>query len=426
MAVMIRVTVLAATAAALSTIGGMAAGAQSFYETITSVARTDVGKSASRSNAAKRVARRGSEKKVRLDDGRPPVPERAPKSDIKRAANSGLKGDTHTGKNVDEIATTWPRTEVLIAKARCKFLLSHIEAEVVHEAPMRKGPCGNPAPVKLISLGSKPRVAVNPPALLKCDMVKSLHDWLVKDLQPLARKHLKSPIVKIETMSSYSCRNAYGRSETRLSQHARANAIDIRGFVTAKNARTRLVSHWGPTARDLRRAARSAAARAKKKQEKLTAKSSEAAATTAKSKKKTVTGSLAGNAAGLTGAIRGSGVTIRPSLLESSSARTMRGSSTPRDANRPGFGLAPSRLGGPALSAVDAKDLREAPSWPVYLVSDKISAARAETPKAQFLRGAHKTACKLFGTVLGPEANNTHRNHFHLDLAQRRLGHYCR
>jgi hypothetical protein len=418
--------VLAATAAALSTIGGMAAGAQSFYETITSVARTDVGKSASRSNAAKRVARRGSEKKVRLDDGRPPVPDRAPKSEIKRAANSGLKKDTRTGKNVDEIATTWPRTEVLIAQARCKFLLSHIEAEVVHEAPMRKGPCGNPAPVKLISLGSKPRVAVNPPALLKCDMVKSLHDWLVKDLQPLARKHLKSPIVKIETMSSYSCRNAYGRSETRLSQHARANAIDIRGFVTAKNARTRLVSHWGPTARDLRRAARSAAARAKKKQEKLTAKASEAAATTAKSKKKTATGSLAGNAAGLTGAIRGSGVTIRPSLLESSSAHTMRGSSTPRDANRPGFGLAPSRLGGPALSAVDAKDLREAPSWPVYLVSDNISAARAETPKAQFLRGAHKTACKLFGTVLGPEANNTHRNHFHLDLAQRRLGHYCR
>ena len=426
MGVTMRVTVLAATAAALSTIGGMAAGAQSFYETITSVARTDVGKSVSRRNAAKRVVRRDNEKKVRLDDGRPPVPERAPKSDIKRAANSALKGDTGDGKNVDVIATTWPRTEVLIAKARCKFLLSHIEAEVVHEDPMRKGACGNPAPVKLISLGSKPRVAVNPPALLKCDMVKSLHDWLVKDLQPLARKHLKSPIVKIEIMSSYSCRNAYGRSDARLSQHARANAIDIKGFVTAKKARTRLVSHWGPTARDLRRAARLAAARAKKKQEKLTAKASEAAATTAKSKKKTATGSLAGNAAGLTGAIRGSGVTIRPSLLESSSAHTMRGSSTPRDANRPGFGLAPSRLGGPALSAVDAKDLREAPSWPVYLVSDNISAARAETPKAQFLRGAHKTACKLFGTVLGPEANNTHRNHFHLDLAQRRLGHYCR
>jgi hypothetical protein len=36
-----------------------------------------------------------------------------------------------------------------------------------------------------------------------------------------------------------------------------------------------------------------------------------------------------------------------------------------------------------------------------------------------FLRGAHKTACTVFDTVLGPEANNAHRNHFHLDMADR-------
>ena len=36
-----------------------------------------------------------------------------------------------------------------------------------------------------------------------------------------------------------------------------------------------------------------------------------------------------------------------------------------------------------------------------------------------FLRAAHESACKLFGTVLGPEANNAHRNHFHVDMAER-------
>ncbi|MFM2421826.1 MAG: hypothetical protein RL291_356, partial [Pseudomonadota bacterium] len=40
--------------------------------------------------------------------------------------------------------------------------------------------------------------------------------------------------------------------------------------------------------------------------------------------------------------------------------------------------------------------------------------------RARFLHGAHATACKIFGTVLGPEANNAHRNHFHLDMASRK------
>jgi hypothetical protein len=46
--------------------------------------------------------------------------------------------------------------------------------------------------------------------------------------------------------------------------------------------------------------------------------------------------------------------------------------------------------------------------------------------KAQFLRAAHASACKIFGTVLGPESNEAHRNHFHLDMAMRASGAFCR
>lgn len=45
--------------------------------------------------------------------------------------------------------------------------------------------------------------------------------------------------------------------------------------------------------------------------------------------------------------------------------------------------------------------------------------------RAQFLREIHAGACKIFGTVLGPEANEAHRNHFHLDLAKRRRSSFC-
>lgn len=42
------------------------------------------------------------------------------------------------------------------------------------------------------------------------------------------------------------------------------------------------------------------------------------------------------------------------------------------------------------------------------------------------LRKAHKTACGPFGTVLGPNADRYHQDHFHLDTARYRSGTFCR
>ncbi|WEJ58412.1 extensin family protein [Devosia sp. FJ2-5-3] len=40
----------------------------------------------------------------------------------------------------------------------------------------------------------------------------------------------------------------------------------------------------------------------------------------------------------------------------------------------------------------------------------------AAAPEGKMLRQAHGAACGLFTTVLGPEANDSHNDHFHLDL----------
>jgi hypothetical protein len=45
--------------------------------------------------------------------------------------------------------------------------------------------------------------------------------------------------------------------------------------------------------------------------------------------------------------------------------------------------------------------------------------------RAQFLRDIHDGGCKVFGTVLGPEANEAHKNHFHVDMAKRRRSAVC-
>lgn len=44
----------------------------------------------------------------------------------------------------------------------------------------------------------------------------------------------------------------------------------------------------------------------------------------------------------------------------------------------------------------------------------------------KMLRNMHRAACGPFGTVLGPESDRFHSDHFHFDVADYRSGPYCR
>lgn len=46
--------------------------------------------------------------------------------------------------------------------------------------------------------------------------------------------------------------------------------------------------------------------------------------------------------------------------------------------------------------------------------------------EGRILKKLHKGACGPFGTVLGPNADRFHRDHFHFDTARYRSGAYCR
>ncbi len=53
---------------------------------------------------------------------------------------------------------------------------------------------------------------------------------------------------------------------------------------------------------------------------------------------------------------------------------------------------------------------------------------RGSPEERAFLRRLHQSACKRFGTVLGPEYNAAHANHFHFDMARSNTNGtpYCR
>ncbi|MFV0473137.1 MAG: extensin family protein [Pikeienuella sp.] len=59
-------------------------------------------------------------------------------------------------------------------------------------------------------------------------------------------------------------------------------------------------------------------------------------------------------------------------------------------------------------------------------VVDVKSGWRGKDASRDFLRAAWAGACGPFGTVLGPESDRFHRDHFHLDVARHRNGAYCR
>ena len=320
----------------------------------------------------------------------------------------------------DKGAGRWTKEEMDAARSQCNALLAGVSAVTTPVEPLRHGECGAPAPVEVISIGSNPQVTLSTPVVMTCAMVVGLHNWLKSDVQPAARAMLGSPVVRLEVMSSYSCRNAYGRKNSRLSEHGRANAIDIGAFMTQQGENVDVLTYWGHTERELRAqiAASAAAAKAqaakadeiKKQAERMQAAlDAQKAAGTEKSG--------TDKSAADTSAVSPPRVALENRAQEfrrEMSAPGLRGSigdtgSPPAGGASPVLSLTPSHLGGPKAKKVVTGSIERAGS-------DK---------KQNFLRRVHAAACKTFGTILGPEANAAHRNHFHLDMAERKTGNYC-
>lgn len=337
----------------------------------------------------------------------------------------------------------WTVEEIAAAKARCTAILKRINAIAIPQEPIKEGGCGTPAPVQLISIGRDPEVALWPPAIINCDFAETLQTWMQNDVQPLAQKYFSNKVIKIEVMSSYSCRNAYGRKGSRLSEHALANALDIRGFVTAGGRQAYVLEHWGTPQREI--LARIAAEKAKAAKAQADAQAAEKAAQTmhagGKPSPDTPPSSVASTAGEPAGGI------ARSTILEGTPriTVTLPGAASNSEGADSGFAMAPSRLGGPKnvdenarpgnATEADGKARRDKerdkeamtgqPGAGALSRTEKKASLSEEERKEAFLHATHAAACRLFGTTLGPEANAAHRNHLHIDMAPRKTTKIC-
>ncbi|WP_240504473.1 extensin family protein [Tsuneonella mangrovi] len=81
-----------------------------------------------------------------------------------------------------------------------------------------------------------------------CPLADTLAGWARYGIDRAARIEFGSPLARIETFGSYSCRNVAGSS--RRSAHARAEAIDVSAFVLADGRRITVAGGWNGTEKE--------------------------------------------------------------------------------------------------------------------------------------------------------------------------------
>lgn len=325
----------------------------------------------------------------------------------------------------------WTDAEVIDALRECVRLLAPIAAYVDVSAPMRSGQCGAPAPVLLRRVGASAPVEISPPAVVNCRMVAKLHEWVEGTLQPAARETFNAPVRRLINASGYVCRNRNGTSIDKISEHAFANALDISTFVTADGRSIDVLSNWGKTERDLR-----AMALAKAEAEKAKAEADRQAKAAAAEKAQKAKGQAAEPAAEAAKSGKEPAQADEPDksqhpapkqplkLREGADAKKGRGKAHEPEVVRERIPL-PGKAEDGQTKRTFASNDRNAPGADPRTLRDVTIEAPVITKEGAFLRRLHKGACGIFGTVLGPEANEAHRNHFHLDLAPRRRSAYC-
>jgi len=103
--------------------------------------------------------------------------------------------------------------------------------------------CNKLGTVQLMALaGDRAPLGVSNLGPVQCDVARAFTEWARFGVDRAARQLLGSPIARIETMGSYACRNVAGTE--RRSAHARAEAIDVSGFVLADGRRIVLQRDW--------------------------------------------------------------------------------------------------------------------------------------------------------------------------------------
>ena len=109
------------------------------------------------------------------------------------------------------------------------------------------GGCGGTDLVRLeaVVLPNKHKVAVTPAATLRCAMASAIADWVRTEVTALAARQNSEPAV-LDNFDSYECRGFNRVPGAHLSEHGRANALDVRAIKLANGQSIELTDRSVP------------------------------------------------------------------------------------------------------------------------------------------------------------------------------------
>ena len=126
----------------------------------------------------------------------------------------------------------------------CRTVLKAPYAETT-EVPDSDGAngCGWQNSVRLGAAGGA-RIAVDK---VTCELTAAVALWVAHEVQPAALAVFGEKVASLRHLGGYACRNIRGNAAHAhvISEHARANALDIAVFVLASGRQVSVLRHWG-------------------------------------------------------------------------------------------------------------------------------------------------------------------------------------
>lgn len=106
------------------------------------------------------------------------------------------------------------------------------------------GGCHARSSVQLLQVGVPTRGL----GAMTCPLADRYGVWVRDVLQPAARRHFGAQVTRVNVIATYSCRRIAGSS--RISEHGKANAIDIRSFVIDGDREVTVLGGWNGDRRE--------------------------------------------------------------------------------------------------------------------------------------------------------------------------------
>jgi hypothetical protein len=181
--------------------------------------------------------------------GRVPLPKARPAEAprIEQSTSAPKPGDTEADKPAAEApaAATAPPPPTVSA---CRLALDESIA-IAPSIPDIKGPgaCGGPDMVHLeaVILPDKTRVPLKPGGIMRCSMATAIADWIRIDMAPLATG-LGTKLSEVDNFDSFDCRGRNRVVGAKMSEHGRANALDVRALKFANGQSIALTDRTTP------------------------------------------------------------------------------------------------------------------------------------------------------------------------------------